>query len=718
LLSLTALASDQAYQGQEKAMFWRICRLLTLNIQLIFVFDGPGRPWKRGRRGAAKIDYRKRDLLKEVLKGFGIPYHEAPGEAEAECARMQILGMVDAVWSQDSDCLMFGCTMWVRDDRVVKEKGTKDHSKENTEKDKKTVRVVRAADLKAHLHIDREGLVLLAMLVGGDYDTKGLPGCGPSAAMRILKKGLGQTLCSCRSQQDCNIWSSRLQEAFRSSGGRGVDVPMGFPDFKTLQKYNNPKVTSNDTLLNNARLNLEYVRPVNELELLEVTSSRFNIWGRRYMNWIGPVLLTRCISTRNPLLPREVLHDIKLTKRKVGKNGDEVVQRMHERKLRFSPFGVTTLRREDFEGERLGYWDGNKTNLFDPEHRVECEIPNYWLSKVLPFDALDPPPPEPKRKTAKRYEQAGASEPAGLSTGPKKKRRTCDRDADATARVKSTLEAKATAIVSVQRNRSRITRTPDRRRKVSTVPVEDIIELSDSEEELRLPPSRTRPTASERSRTAPVIDFGSPSSSDGSIDRLRDVGTGKQSFSETPSRLQQSSTIGTGDSNLPNSTLRMHIASMSSKEKHTVLPSPSNARQSYEREISLMTVPSVRDSSIYATGAGKRNSHSTTQAASTSSASLSLPSTSVSELAKSVPALATENLVSPGCGSLRAEGYSPHSVEAVRAARVRHFQPHVTSSSTTRSSLNLTTMSKVATRTTQSQFTIPPEADCVDLTED
>jgi hypothetical protein len=67
---------------------------------------------------------------------------------------------------------------------------------------------------------------------------------------------------------------------------------------------------------------------------------------------------------------------------------------------------------------------------------------------------------------------------------------------------------------------------------------------------------------------------------------------------------------------------------------------------------------------------------------------------------------------------LRAEGYSPHSVEAIRAARVRQFQPHVTSSSTTGSSLNLTTMSKVATRTTQSQFTIPPEADCVDLTED
>jgi Holliday junction resolvase YEN1 len=211
-----------AYQGQEKLMFYRICRFLTLNIQLIFVFDGPGRPWKPGGRGNGKIDYGKRDLLKDVLRSFGIPYHEAPGEAEAECARMQILGMVDAVWSQDSDCLMFGCTLWIRDDRVVKEKGTKDRSKENTQKDKKTARVVRAKDLKDRLQIDREGLVLFAMLVGGDYDTTGLPGCGPSMALKAIRKGLGQTLCVCRSQRDCDVWRTQLIECPLVTVGEAV----------------------------------------------------------------------------------------------------------------------------------------------------------------------------------------------------------------------------------------------------------------------------------------------------------------------------------------------------------------------------------------------------------------------------------------------------------------------------------------------------------------
>jgi Holliday junction resolvase YEN1 len=135
-------------------MFYRICRLRALNIQLIFVFDGPSRPWKRGKSGGGLIDYRERDLLKEMLTCFGIPFDEAPGEAEAECARMQIFGLVDAVWSQNSDCLMFGCTYWIRDDRVSKTGGTS-KAKENTEKSKKTARVVRARDLQEPLSIDR-----------------------------------------------------------------------------------------------------------------------------------------------------------------------------------------------------------------------------------------------------------------------------------------------------------------------------------------------------------------------------------------------------------------------------------------------------------------------------------------------------------------------------------------------------------------------------------
>lgn len=133
-MTLIMPESDMAFRGQEKSMFFRICCFLTLNIQLVFVFDRPVRPWKRRKRGRRKINYKERRLIKDVLTCLGIPYHEAPGEAEAECAHLQILGIVDAVWSQDPDCLMFGCTLWIRDDRIFKVKGSKDRSKEDRKK--------------------------------------------------------------------------------------------------------------------------------------------------------------------------------------------------------------------------------------------------------------------------------------------------------------------------------------------------------------------------------------------------------------------------------------------------------------------------------------------------------------------------------------------------------------------------------------------------------
>jgi Holliday junction resolvase YEN1 len=278
-------------------MFWRICKWLTRTIQLIFVFDGPGIPWKRGRRGGGKIDYRQRDLLKEVLNCFGIPYQEAPGEAEAECARLQILGIVDAVWSQDSDCLMFGCSFWIHDDRVAKQQGNKDRSKENTKKSDKNVRIVRAKDIKDRLNMDREGFVLFAMLAGGDYNTVGLRGCGTATALSAAREGtLAHSLCLCRNQKDCVEWSYRLAAFFLAKPRtRSLEIPANFPDYKILQKYYKPKVTSDEDLLAKQRLDLTVPRPIQEHKLLQVTSERFNIWGRLYMNWVGPVLLSRSL---------------------------------------------------------------------------------------------------------------------------------------------------------------------------------------------------------------------------------------------------------------------------------------------------------------------------------------------------------------------------------------------------------------------------------------
>lgn len=55
---------------------------------------------------------KKHELLlvqvKHLLALFGVPYLEAPAEAEAQCAVLTELGFCEGVISDDSDSLVFG----------------------------------------------------------------------------------------------------------------------------------------------------------------------------------------------------------------------------------------------------------------------------------------------------------------------------------------------------------------------------------------------------------------------------------------------------------------------------------------------------------------------------------------------------------------------------------------------------------------------------------
>jgi Holliday junction resolvase YEN1 len=732
-------------------MFQRICRFLTLNIQLIFVFDGPGRPWKRGGRGGGKIDYRQRDLLKEVLRHLGVPYHEAPGEAEAECAHMQILGMVDAVWSQDSDCLMFGCTLWIRDDRVVKEKGTKDRSKENTQKSKKTARVVKAQNLKDRLQIDREGLILFAMLVGGDYDTKGLPGCGPSMALRMIKKGLGQSLCACSSQRDCDNWSIRMAEGLQSSGGRAIDIPPRFPDFKTLVKYNSPKVTGDDALANNAKLNLDNMRPINELNLLEVTSSRFNKWGREYMNWVGPVLLTRALLNRSSTLPREVVHGIKLVNERAKKTDNGMPARVFERKLSFSPFGVTTLRREDFEGERLGYWSGKAEDLFDPDYRVkDRELPIYWLRKVLPPDVLDPPPAELKRKPVKRKKQDETREASDPHPTAKKQRKTLPAS-DPPAAAKRQLK---TATSSSTAPDTHLKKMPSKQRpQKSSAPVVEknieLTELSDSDDELRLPSSRSIPKSSARSVAAQVIDFGSPSSSETETDVTHLTISARHAGQRTPSRNNRHQQT-MRSSSYEHEEKDLQLAMRMSVQEHNAASSPrplakddcsasftptelggepgfmphrplatatrklhstlSSSPSTIPRQAAGLSRPVSTNSIDYSLSATRPPPTGSSRFANSSLGSSHTPPSTELRL--------QEELVSSKQKEPETTFPDTFTAEQIRLARLRHFQRPGVSSPTITPSTTPGRSNALPNRTALPIFNLPAGAACIDLTND
>lgn len=224
----------------EKSFLWRVLQLQRLNCQLVFVNDGPQRPKKRGKAVHGQNEYGTENL-QELLQELGCVWHKAPGEAEAECVELQRLGLVDVVWSEDGDSLMFGASALFRFKYKQTAKGEK-------KKDNWKVRVYRTADIEQQYPcLTREGLVLFAVLVGADYDKQGLKNIGAEQAIRAAKNGLGALLCKASDEGTLSAWRERLQRfliAIRSK----VEVPKDFPGADVVRNYYRPVVSSEQEL--------------------------------------------------------------------------------------------------------------------------------------------------------------------------------------------------------------------------------------------------------------------------------------------------------------------------------------------------------------------------------------------------------------------------------------------------------------------------------------
>ncbi|GMF52491.1 unnamed protein product [Phytophthora fragariaefolia] len=111
------------------------------------------------------------DMVAEVmalLRLFGVPFLVSPMEAEAQCAALEQLGLVDGVITDDSDIFPFG------GQRVYK----------NIFHHQKFVEAFSARDIERDLGFSREQIIALALLLGSDY-TDGVRGIGIVNATEI-----------------------------------------------------------------------------------------------------------------------------------------------------------------------------------------------------------------------------------------------------------------------------------------------------------------------------------------------------------------------------------------------------------------------------------------------------------------------------------------------------------------------------------------------------
>ena len=117
------------------------------------------------------ISKQEREDVKEMLRLMGVPVIQAPGEAEAQCSYMCAKGKVDAVCTEDTDCLVFGASIMVRDVNNKKEPLTE---------------INRQAALEG-LKLTEEEFIDMCILCGCDYSSK-IEGIGPVKAYKFIQE--------------------------------------------------------------------------------------------------------------------------------------------------------------------------------------------------------------------------------------------------------------------------------------------------------------------------------------------------------------------------------------------------------------------------------------------------------------------------------------------------------------------------------------------------
>ncbi|KAL1957610.1 hypothetical protein VTO42DRAFT_5721 [Malbranchea cinnamomea] len=191
---------------------------------------------KRERRDADEVSHIMVTECQELLRLFGLPYITAPMEAEAQCAELVSLGLVDGVVTDDSDIFLFGGT------RVYK----------NMFNQAKYVECYLASDLEKEYALDRQKLIRFAHLLGSDY-TEGIPGVGPVTALEILTEF--STL------EEFRDWWTQVQKGveipddahstFRKKFKKKATklfLPPSFPDKRVDMAYLHPEVDSDPSV--------------------------------------------------------------------------------------------------------------------------------------------------------------------------------------------------------------------------------------------------------------------------------------------------------------------------------------------------------------------------------------------------------------------------------------------------------------------------------------
>jgi hypothetical protein len=184
------------------------------------------RDMERRQRVSQIHDLSTQDIH-QLLQLLGIPYVIAPTEAEAQCAQLELQGLVDGTVTEDSDALLFGSR--------------------NVYRHVHTRKPIQHYSMSKCIY-SREQLVTLAYFLGCDYTT-GVKGIGKETAKEIIK-----WFCGINGLQTFKAWKeapldpsedNSMAAVYKKVHGRAL--PPGFPDQQVWNTFMNPGVLTDAT---------------------------------------------------------------------------------------------------------------------------------------------------------------------------------------------------------------------------------------------------------------------------------------------------------------------------------------------------------------------------------------------------------------------------------------------------------------------------------------
>lgn len=195
-------------------LFYRTINLLNKGLKLVFVFDGEPPKLKFGtkqirdkvkQKAEAKYEEAKekgdefgmgkyakqfirleKDMIeesKELLEAMGVPVIQAPSEGESQASYITNNGDAYAVSSQDYDALLFETPCLIQNITLARRRKLASGAYKTIHPELMELKQV----LKT-LEINQDQLICLGILVGTDYNPKGIKGIGQKNALKIVKE--------------------------------------------------------------------------------------------------------------------------------------------------------------------------------------------------------------------------------------------------------------------------------------------------------------------------------------------------------------------------------------------------------------------------------------------------------------------------------------------------------------------------------------------------